>query len=148
MDLILWRHAEAEDGVPDAKRALTPRGEKQAKKMAKWLTKHLPQEARIIVSPALRCQQTADALGRKFDTSKQVGTGAGPRHLIQAAGWPNGEGTVLVVGHQPTLGQVAAQLLAGSTADWNIKKGAVWWLAGQDGDDEVLLRAALGPDFA
>ncbi len=34
MDLLLWRHAEAEDGTPDLKRKLTPRGEKQARQMA------------------------------------------------------------------------------------------------------------------
>jgi len=150
MDLILWRHAEAEDGIPDAKRALTPRGEKQAKKMAKWLIKRLPDDVRVIVSPAVRCQQTADALGRKFQTSKQVGTAAGPHHVIQATGWPNGEGTVLVVGHQPTLGQVAAQLLAGSAAEWNIRKGAVWWLAGPDAaqSGQAALRAAIDPGLA
>lgn len=148
MDLILWRHAEAEDGAPDGGRALTPRGEKQAKKMAKWLRKRLPDDVRIVVSPAVRCRQTADALGLEFETSKAVGTTAGPQQVIQAAGRPIGEGTVLVVGHQPTLGQVAAQLLAGSAADWNIKKGALWWLAIQEGDDEIILRAALGPDLA
>lgn len=148
MDLILWRHAEAEDGIPDAKRALTPRGEKQAKKMAKWLAKRLPQKVHIVVSPAVRCQQTANALGRKYETSKQVGTASGPNDVLQAAGWPNGGGTVLVVGHQPTLGQVAAQLLADSAADWNIRKGAVWWLAAQDGGNEAALRAALSPDLA
>lgn len=40
MDLILWRHAEAEElgeGMDDLTRALTPRGEKQAAKVAAWL---------------------------------------------------------------------------------------------------------------
>ena len=56
MDLLLWRHAEAEDGFPDEARKLTPRGEQQAKQMAKWINKHAPKELRIIASPALRCQ--------------------------------------------------------------------------------------------
>ena len=34
MDLLLWRHAEAEDGIPDLKRKLTKRGEKQAQQMS------------------------------------------------------------------------------------------------------------------
>ena len=34
MDLLLWRHAEAEDGEDDLKRRLTERGEKQARDMA------------------------------------------------------------------------------------------------------------------
>ena len=69
MDLILWRHAEAEDeadGQHDLERALTPRGEKQAARMAGWLDRHLPEGARILCSPARRCEQTALALGRKF----------------------------------------------------------------------------------
>ena len=37
MDLILWRHAEAEAGEPDDGRALTSKGHKQAEKMAAWL---------------------------------------------------------------------------------------------------------------
>ena len=42
MDLILWRHAEAEDGVgkPDTERELTKRGRKQAERMAEWLRPH------------------------------------------------------------------------------------------------------------
>ena len=62
MDLILWRHAEAEDGSPDAKRKLTARGRKQAKQIARWLKPRLPADARIVVSPALRAVQTAEAL--------------------------------------------------------------------------------------
>ena len=67
MDLILWRHAEAEDGsltLPDAQRRLTERGEKQARKMALWLSEHLPKATRILVSPAQRTQQTVHPLQR------------------------------------------------------------------------------------
>jgi phosphohistidine phosphatase len=149
MDLILWRHAEAEDGTPDAKRALTPRGEKQARKIAKWLAKRLPEDVRIVVSPALRCQQTAEALGLPFHTSKLVGTTASESQLLKAAGWPDAGGTALVVGHQPTLGRVAALLLTGEAGDWTIRKGAVWWFRtnAADGQAETVLHAAVGPDL-
>jgi phosphohistidine phosphatase len=69
MDLILWRHAEAVEGRGDSDdllRALTPRGEKQAARMAAWLDRQLPDSTRIWVSPARRTEQTALALGRKF----------------------------------------------------------------------------------
>jgi phosphohistidine phosphatase len=69
MDLIFWRHAEAEDwteGCDDMQRSLTARGEKQAKRMASWLDRQLPDGTRIICSPARRCEQTALALGRKY----------------------------------------------------------------------------------
>lgn len=150
MDLILWRHAEAEDGSPDAKRALTPRGEKQARKMAKWLAKRLPAEVRIVVSPALRCRQTAQALDLPFRTTKLVGTAAGASELLKAAGWPDAGGTALVVGHQPTLGRAAALLLVGQEADWLVRKAAVWWLkTGRDGSGSwISVRTVIGPDTA
>ena len=151
MDLILWRHAEAEDGLPDEKRALTPRGEKQARKLAKWLKKRLGNDLKVIVSPAVRCRQTAEALGIPFHTTKMVGTSATAHQVLTAAGWPHGQGTVIVVGHQPTLGRCAAFALTGHEADWPIKKGAVWWL-GADGaggeEPSISLRAVVGPDLA
>lgn len=150
MNLLLWRHAEAEDGFPDASRALTKRGRKQAQHMAAWLAQHLPEDADILASPAVRAQQTAEALGRPFQTSRQLDTGTDAAHVLAAAGWPDGNRrTVLIVGHQPTLGRVAALLLSGEEADWSIKKGAVWWLSSRVRDDEtqVVLRAAIAPDL-
>lgn len=150
MDLILWRHAEAEDGIPDTKRALTARGRKQAAKMAAWLNERLPAQTEILVSPALRAQQTAEALGRPFKTCKDIDVGESPTHLLGAADWPDGmQRCVLVVGHQPTLGQVAALLLGGSEAEWSVKKGAVWWLSSRVRTEEsqVVLRAAISPDM-
>jgi phosphohistidine phosphatase len=150
MDLILWRHAEAEDGIPDAKRALTVRGLKQAAKMATWLNERLPEKMEILVSPALRTQQTAQALGRPFTTCKAIDVGEPPTHLLAAAGWPEGANRcVLIVGHQPTLGQVAALLLGGSEGEWSVKKGAVWWLSSRvrAGETRVVLRTSISPDM-
>jgi phosphohistidine phosphatase len=152
MDLVLWRHAEAEEGVPDETRALTRRGRKQAKKMARWLRKRLPADVRILVSPATRAQQTAEALGLPFDTAKHIGTAATAVQVLKAAGWPKAGGTVLVVGHQPTLGRGAARLMTGTEADWAIGKGAVWWLtqgAGGTGPaPRSRLHAVAGPDLS
>ncbi len=69
MDLVLWRHAEAQElveGGDDLARILTSRGEKQAARMASWLDRQLPESTRILVSPARRTEQTAIALGRKY----------------------------------------------------------------------------------
>jgi phosphohistidine phosphatase len=149
MDLILWRHAEAEDGLPDAGRKLTDKGQKQAKQMANWLKSRLPQHTRILVSPATRAQQTAGALGSEFETVKEVGLAANTVALLTKAGWPDTQGAVLIVGHQPTLGQIAAFLLSGEEQDWNIKKGAVWWISNRvrQGDMQTVLRCALAPDM-
>ncbi len=151
MDLLLWRHAEAEDGFPDIKRKLTPRGEKQAAQMAEWLRKHAPKNLRILVSPAVRCQQTAKALGLPFETDKRLGTESDADSLLAVLGWPDRikDSAVLVVGHQPTLGQTAALLLSGKKADWAVKKGAVWWLRGRSRSEaiRIALRVAVPPDL-
>jgi len=147
MDLILWRHAEAEDGVPDAARKLTPKGRKQAEKVAQWLKDRIESPMRVLVSPAVRTQQTASALTDKFETSSEIGLSTSVKRVLQVTGCPHAQGTVIVVGHQPTLGQVAAFLLTGETADWDVKKGAVWWFEIEDngGEPYVSLRAVIAP---
>jgi phosphohistidine phosphatase len=149
MDLILWRHAEAEPGEPDLGRRLTAKGLKQADRIAAWLDQHLPDGTRVLASPADRAQQTALALKRKFKTVEEIAPGASVAAVLAAAGWPDGREPVLIVGHQPTLGAVAAFLLSGEEAYWAVKKGAVWWLSNRDrtGTSAIVLRVVIGPDF-
>ena len=149
MDLILWRHAEAEPGEPDQGRRLTAKGLKQAERMGSWLDSHLPDACRVLVSPADRAQQTALALKRKFKTVDDLAPGASVAAILAAAGWPAARDPVLIVGHQPTLGMVAAFLLSGDDAPWAVKKGAVWWLSNRQrgSGTAVALRVALGPDL-
>jgi phosphohistidine phosphatase len=154
VELILWRHAEAEIGEPDLGRKLTARGDKQARKMAGWLHARLPDSTRVLASPAARAQQTAQALAelahRKFRTVEALAPGAAVEDVLAAAEWPDGRKPVLIVGHQPTLGWVASQLLTGAPRDWAIKKGGVWWLQSREreGDTQVVLRAVVSPDLA
>ena len=145
MDLLLWRHAEAEDGEDDLKRRLTPRGEKQARTMAAWIRDHQPRDLRIIVSPAIRTQQTVEALKLPFETQRKIGPDACVSELIAASGWPLAGGAVLIVGHQPSLGRMASLLLAGHEAEWTIKKGALWWLSNRvrRGEAQTVLRAVI-----
>ena len=152
MDLILWRHAEAEEGgagLPDTKRRLTVRGEKQAHDMAKWLRPRLPKKTRILVSPAVRTQQTAHALALPFEVEPKIAVAADTADLIAAANWLEQSGATLLVGHQPTLGRLAALLLSSAEADWSVKKGAVWWLSkrSRDGRDQTVLRAVMNPEM-
>ena len=151
MDLILWRHAEAEvagPGQDDLQRALTPKGERQARRMAAWLNHRLAASTRVLVSPALRCRQTADALGREVRIVPTIAPDATVAALIEASRWPKSAEPVLLCGHQPTLGLLVAQLLAGVDQEWAVKKGAVWWLRWRqrDGEPEVTLHAVQGPD--
>lgn len=145
MELILWRHAEAEDSAPDHERRLTERGHRQARAMAAWLKPRLPKGYRMLVSPAVRTQQTARALSKDFDTRDEVGVGVTAKSVLQAAGWPTASGCCLVVGHQPTLGMVASQILCGVTDGLTVKKSGIWWFEASAG--KIVLRASLTPDM-
>ena len=163
MDLILWRHAEAEDGAvdelqieqpkkqqlpPDMDRSLTHRGEKQALRMAAWLDRQLPEGARIWVSPARRCEQTALALGRKYKIRPELAPNATPAQLLELVQWPAHKYPVLVIGHQPTLGQTIAQLLDLKESECAVKKGALWWLRNRerDGENQTVIVTVQSPE--
>jgi phosphohistidine phosphatase len=150
MDLILWRHAEARQGLPDEARALNAKGRKQASRMASWLNANLPENCRILVSPATRTVQTAEALGRKFRLHPDLSPDSTPEAILAAANWPKSRETVLIVGHQPALGQIAAMLIAGLQQDWRIRRGNIWWIAHRERGESVdsaYLRAVIAPEF-
>lgn len=152
MDLILWRHAEAHplrDGQTDLERRLTTLGERQARRMGLWLQQRLPATTRVLVSPAARTTATADALERRYRVDERLAPEHSADDLLAAAGWPEAVTPVLVVGHQPTLGLVAARLLGGQEQDWSVKKAGVWWLRSRErgGDFQTVLQAVMGPDM-
>ena len=151
MDLIIWRHAEAFEAEPDGDdvlRALTPRGRKQAERMAVWLEGQLPQGTRILSSPAVRAEQTVRALGRKYKVRDALSPGALVKDVLETSGWPDAKYPVLLVGHQPALGGVIAQLMNMPEAACCIRKGAVWWLRRRvrEGQDQTLLLAVTSPE--
>ncbi|MBP7545185.1 MAG: histidine phosphatase family protein [Acidovorax sp.] len=152
MELILWRHAEAHDakeGQDDLERALTPRGEKQAARMSAWLERQLPQGLRVVSSPARRTEQTAQALGRKYKLRAELLPDGTPTDLLELVQWDKGNGAVLVVGHQPLLGQTAAHLLGLGQEACSIRKGAVWWLRRRQRleHNQTVLMAVMCPEF-
>ena len=149
MDLLLWRHAEAVEGSPDALRELTERGRKQAVKMAQWLHTQKPKRLNILVSPTVRTRQTASTFSDEFEIVTALGPAGGVADLIAASGWPDGNCACLIVGHQPTLGRLAALLLSGHEAEWTIKKGALWWFTNRVRNEEsqTVLRTVISPDL-
>ena len=152
MDLILWRHAEAQDwvdGCDDMARTLTPRGERQAIRMSLWLDRQLHEGTRILVSPARRTVQTAEALGRKYQRKPELAPSGSAAELLELVQWPDAKGTVLVVGHQPTLGQAVAHLLGLSAAECSVKKGSVWWLRHRqrDAQSKTVVVTVQSPEF-
>jgi phosphohistidine phosphatase len=149
MDLLLWRHAEAAPGDPDAARALTEHGRLQAQLMARWLAPRLPANLRLVASPARRAQETALALARSFETTESLAPGTDVAALLRIAGWPEGKRPVMLVGHQPTLGETAARLIDGRQASWRIGAGAVWWLRSRQrkGRSDATLLLAIEPEI-
>lgn len=127
MELLLWRHAEAEVGEPDLARQLTARGQRQAERMAHWLAKRGPRSLEVYCSPAVRARQTAAALGRPGRILEVLAPGANAAAVLAATPWPDAPAAWLLVGHQPTLGRLAALLLGGEETDWSLRKGALWW---------------------
>jgi phosphohistidine phosphatase len=151
VDLILWRHAEAEEireGQLDSDRLLTAKGRRQATKMALWLRAHLPAGTRVLASPARRTQETATHLGLPYTTDTRLAIGQSPDDALLAADWLDGIGACLLVGHQPMLGQIIGKLLASEASEWPVKKGAIWWFSNGNGEgnrigNKVTLHAVL-----
>ena len=152
MDLILWRHAEAESASEeglDFERGLTARGERQAARMAKWLDRQLPEGAKIYCSPAQRCQQTVQHLGRKFKVRDELSPQCDHTHLLSLVQWPHSRLTVLIVGHQPALGHTMAQVLGLTQMASPIRKGSVWWVRSKNKEDilQASLHAVMSPEL-
>ena len=150
MELILWRHAEAEDPGPkgDFARELTKKGRRQAERMAEWLRPRLEGKWRVIASPAARAIQTVAPLGLDYEVVPGIDPTASAEDLLREVDWPRGD-KVLAVGHNPTFGEVAARLVGGAESEVAFRKGAIWWFATRErgGEPETVLRAVMAPEM-
>jgi phosphohistidine phosphatase len=135
--IMLWRHADAlpigANIQDDISRPLSKKGQHQAKIMAAWLKSHSPKEIITISSKAVRSQQTAKALTNDFILSDGLAPGVSLMNVLETI---NGisdsnklNANLLIVGHQPWLGELAAYLLnpLSEIEGLNIKKAALWW---------------------
>ncbi len=158
INLFLWRHAEAEDGWPDLARPLTAKGQRDAARVAKALAKQIGDNPCVVVSPAVRTRETVAPLVVKaslqFEVDPRLAPGSDLGDVLGALedtiASCNGDAPSLVmVGHQPWVGQVARHLLTGADGDWAVKKAAAWWLVrrARDGNAEWTLKSVLDPDL-
>ena len=149
MDLILWRHADAEEGEPDMSRNLTNKGRRQAKRMARWLRSHLPKRVRILCSPADRARQTADALHLPYQVIEEIAPGCSVEELLKTSGWPQGDNVVMLVGHNPAISQLASQVLSAKVFPMSLRKGSILWVTSRTREDEpdVVIKAAMVPSM-
>lgn len=152
MNLVIWRHADAAPGKPDEERPLTALGLRQAAAVAQWLQANLPQPCRVIGSPAERARRSAAALTLDYQSIAELGYGldsATAEAVLQAAGWPDGKGTTVFVGHQPAVGKAVALLLTGKAGYCEVYGGSAWWFSNEVPTFENLnlLRAVVSPEL-
>ena len=115
MRLYLVRHAEAAPGEPDELRSLTQEGREQARALGERLREEDAAPAVVLTSPLLRARETGDELARALEVESEpderLAPGANPDGVRAAI---EGRGDqVVVVGHQPDCGQIAAALTGG-----------------------------------
>lgn len=135
MEIILWRHAEADDNyVDDLNRALTQKGREQAEITAEWLANRLPDNYLLLSSQAKRAKQTAAYLSEPLvDAIFNPGNSAVKvknqlNQLIKEYNRP-----LVLVGHQPFLGQVASLYKRGDSMSQPVKKSGIYWLKERSG---------------
>nr|WP_314627046.1 histidine phosphatase family protein [uncultured Noviherbaspirillum sp.] len=148
MQFILWRHAEAAPGTPDEARPLTDTGRLHAQQMAHWLRPRLPSDLLILCSPAVRARQTADALGLPYTLSDALAKHSSAEAMRDAAAWPDNPSNVMLVGHQPILGDLLMLLLGAATPLDAMPKAGIWWLKAQRSAGRLVtgVNAVIGPD--
>jgi phosphohistidine phosphatase len=115
MRLYLVRHAEAAPGEPDELRPLTSEGREQARALGRRLRNEDASPSIVLTSPLLRARETGAELAKALDVETEpeqvLAPGAGVDD-VRAAIVGRGE-QVVVVGHQPDCGQIAAALTGG-----------------------------------
>jgi phosphohistidine phosphatase len=117
MKLVLIRHAEAAPGSPDELRTLTPEGHEQAQRLGEQLRAEGIEPDAVLTSPLLRARETATDLGfGPPEPRDELGPGATEQD-VRAAVDGRGE-TVVIVGHQPDCGKIAAALTEGPEPDF------------------------------
>jgi phosphohistidine phosphatase len=118
--LYIVRHAKAESGEPDDLRRLTADGRRAARELGERLAADGVAPDAILTSPLLRARETgselAKSLGGEAEPDDRLSPGATADDVREAV---SGRGeTVVVVGHQPDCGQIAAELSGGPEPDF------------------------------
>ena len=152
IELFLWRHADALPGASDFERELSPLGHLQAGKAVEWLRGHMGpavlSNMRILASPAVRTRQTAAhfcEIEDKIQLCQQLYDNAPPNEILDILGWPNITLPILIVGHQPQIGILAGYLLNGTPCPESFRKGALWWLRIEGGQNKAQLMHVMEP---
>ena len=123
--LCLMRHGIAVARIAgasldDAKRPLTPDGKNRVKSVAQGLSKAGFVPAWILASPLVRAVETAEIVGESLgsnvplDFCDALAPGGTPEALLTFLAKHAQRRSVLAVGHEPDLSELAARLLGAS----------------------------------
>lgn len=150
MNLILWRHAQVEPSLlADWQRELSEEGMTNAQHAAHYLNTALPADCRVLVSPAKRAIQTASALQRPYEIVDALAPRTNVQDILEALDWPQletSDRTVVVVGHQPSLGLLIAHLTV-ENREFNVENTIAYWLSNRDenGQRATFIKGLFGP---
>jgi phosphohistidine phosphatase len=137
--LVLVRHAKAErDGPSDAERALAPRGRADAAAIGHWLASQGIAPDRVVISPTLRTRETWELTGiasPPADLDERIYDNTVEDLLAVVHNTPPNVHTLLLVGHNPSMGSLAAswapQLSEFRTSAVAIFELDDWWSPGR-----------------
>jgi phosphohistidine phosphatase len=152
-ELIVWRHAhalDAEIGQDDMERELSDKGRQQAKKMAHWLEQKLAPDCLIFVSPSVRTLATIAPLQRPYTVTSELAPDSSVDRILKLIDWPNYSGQIMIVGHQPSLGDLVSQLMFNSVSKYAIRKACLNWIAQKnDAQDQIktYIKAVMSPEL-
>jgi phosphohistidine phosphatase len=118
--LMLLRHAKterAEPGQRDRDRTLTKRGRSDARVIGAYMVQHDLLPDLVLVSPAARTQETWALIAAAFAKAPRSAKddriyNASPRQLVGVIEESGSARSLLVIGHNPSLHEIAVQLIA------------------------------------
>ena len=134
MQLYILRHADADtEAATDSARTLSEKGEEQARKVAQFCRGNGIQPEVIFASPLIRAQQTAKPVAKELrvevTTARWLACGAKPEAILAEIGDAR---AVMLVGHEPDLGNLIAHLLGAASGSIHVRKASLTFV-------EVLL---------
>jgi len=130
MHLYILRHANADtEAATDSARTLSEKGEEQAREVAQFCRAHRIQPSVIFASPLIRAQQTAKPVAKELNvavtTARWLACGAKPDVILAELAALGDVRAVMLVGHEPDLGNLIAHLLGAAAETIHVRKGSL-----------------------
>jgi phosphohistidine phosphatase len=117
--VILLRHGKSswdDPALADIDRPLAPRGERAARRIAKYMRRKKIRPAIVLCSPSLRTRQTLEAIapalskGSSVEFLQQLYAASQAELLHRLQALPESVDSVMLIGHNPGLQELALSL--------------------------------------